>query len=84
MRQDERRKKVNRTRKDGLKKVLKAALENPSSETVSRAFSALDKASKLGLLHKNTVSRQKSNLAKKLPKTKKTPPTKKSRKATKS
>ena len=71
MRQDARRRKVNLKARSGLKSLTKKASENPSSESLSKAFSALDKAVKTNLIHKNTAARKKSSLAKKLKVTKK-------------
>lgn len=66
MRQDERKKIVNKKLLLNLKKVTKEAKENSTLELVRKAFSILDKAAKRGLIHKNTVSRKKSSLAKML------------------
>ena len=66
MRQDRARTKINRAKKDALKKVLKEALTKKSAANLNSAFSALDKAAKTGLIPKGRVNRQKSRLAKKV------------------
>lgn len=66
MRRDARKRKENKNLRLELKKITKEAVENPTPKLVSKATSALDKAVKRGLMHKNTVSRKKSTLAKKL------------------
>jgi ribosomal protein S20 len=62
MRQDRKRTVVNRAKKDELKTVLKLAKSKPTAENVSKAFSALDKAAKVGLIHKGKAARTKSRL----------------------
>lgn len=66
MRQDARKRVVNKKLRLELKKVTKKAGENPSSESIKQAYSTLDKAVKRGLIHKNTAARKKSSLAKKI------------------
>ena len=46
--------------------MLKKAQANLSLETVRQAVSALDKATKKGIIHQNAAARKKSRLAKKL------------------
>lgn len=75
MRQDARKRIKNRKINTELKTVLKKAYENPNPENVSKAFSRIDKAVKINLLHKNTAARKKSSLAAKI-KTIKKPATK--------
>jgi len=87
MRQDKARTKANQEKRLALKKVLKEARIAISSETLSKAFSAIDKAAKKGLIHKNKASRQKAALAKSLtaePQAKAKPTKAKSAKTTKS
>ncbi len=64
MRQDTHKKFVNRAFRSDLKKITREAKENPSPELLRKAVSALDKALKRGLIHKNAVNRKKSSLAK--------------------
>lgn len=80
MRQDKARTIRNRAKIDALKKSIKLATTNPSTENLSLAFSSLDKAAKKGLIPKARADRKKSRLSKKVvvttpakaPKTKKT------------
>ena len=64
MRQDHKRTLVNRTKKENLKKAIKLAETKPTIESVSKAFSALDKAVKIGLIPKGRADRKKSRLPK--------------------
>ena len=50
--------------KKDIKSALKAFKENPSAENMSKVQSEYDKATKKGLLKKNTASRRKASLAK--------------------
>lgn len=63
-----RKAKSNYSRNQALKKNLKASLKTaknkPSPESSRAAISAVDKAKKNGVLHKNKVARLKSLLAK--------------------
>jgi|SRR3989344_6894596 len=54
----------NKNKKEHLKDVLKKARSDQSSENFNAAFSALDKAAKTHLIHKNKASRLKSRLSK--------------------
>lgn len=47
-----------------IKEVLKNVRKSPSLDNLKQAFSALDKAAKTHIFHKNKTSRLKSNLAK--------------------
>lgn len=51
--------------KRAIKNATKAFEAKPSSETLSAVHSELDKALKKNLVHKNTIARKKSALAKK-------------------
>lgn len=64
MRQDRKRTMVNRIKKDNLKKIVKLAETKPTVESLSKAFSALDKAVKVGLIPKGRADRKKSRLPK--------------------
>jgi len=53
---------INRRRKNALKRALK----NVTAETLSEAFSLIDKAVKWSIFHKNKAARLKSRLAREL------------------
>ena len=62
-----------KTMKESVKKVFKLAKEKNSKEleaNLSKAFQAIDKAMKKGVIKKNTASRKKSRLAKMVAKSK--------------
>ena len=50
--------------KKAIKQAVKAFEAKPSSETLSKAQSEIDKAVKKNLIHKNTAARRKANLSK--------------------
>jgi small subunit ribosomal protein S20 len=64
------RRAMNDRNKKAVKESVKAVEKNPkasdSKQTLSKAFSALDKAVKRGVMKKNTASRKKSQLSKKV------------------
>jgi small subunit ribosomal protein S20 len=64
MRKDRTRTALNSKREEAMKKVLKNARRNPSTNTLKEAFSALDKAAKVNLIHPNKANRLKSRLGK--------------------
>ncbi len=64
MHQDRARTKINQGKKLMLKKTLKTTRASVSLESLSQAYSALDRAAKNGLIHKNKAARQKAQLAK--------------------
>ncbi len=71
MRQSRRRNAINTRTKFKFKSAVKATRVSitagdkaKSSEDLKKAMSALDKAVKKNVLHKNTASRRKSRLAK--------------------
>jgi len=77
MRQAARRRKYNLATKDKFKSAVKtvkkavtAGTKDVAAESLKAAMSALDKAAKKGVIHKNTASRKKSRLAKALVKMK--------------
>lgn len=80
LRRDERKTVVNLRRKRALKDILKKARETHAVDTVRQTISAIDKAVKNHLFHKNKAARLKSQLTKGL---KETPAAKKVVKATK-
>ena len=70
VRQSERRRAVNRSRRSDLRtqiKKLRLALtagdKNQSQEILTPTISAIDKAVNKGVLHKNTAARYKSRLS---------------------
>ena len=70
LRQSLRRKLRNRIRKDGTKKIIKELVLLVSQKKIKeakdllpKAYKAIDKTAKAGLIKKNAASRKKSNLA---------------------
>lgn len=61
---------INDRRKKTVKETIKAVEKDPkgkdSKENLKKAYQALDKAVKRGVIKKNTASRKKSQLAKKI------------------
>ncbi len=77
MRQSARRRGYNLKTKDKAKDAVKSVRKNieasskdEAAKGLAQAMSALDKAVKKGVLHKNTASRKKSRLAKAIAKLK--------------
>jgi small subunit ribosomal protein S20 len=64
MRQDKARTLVNQEKRSTLRKALKEVRTKHTPETLQTAYSALDKAAKKGLIHKNKAARSKAMLAK--------------------
>jgi len=64
LRVDKRKTEHNKRIKRTLKVALKEAISSSKPEALIKAYSTLDKAAKRGIIHKNTASRKKSNLAK--------------------
>lgn len=61
------RKRVfNVRRKRAMTNLVKDVRKSKSSEDLSKAFQAIDKAAKRGVIKKNTASRKKARLAKAL------------------
>lgn len=58
----------NRVAKRHLKDLLEDFKGKPNQETFAKVMSALDKAAKTNVIHKNKASRLKSRLSKLLPK----------------
>lgn len=58
--------KANVTLKNKMKLIIKTFLSKPTEKGLNETFSAMDKAKKKGLLHKNKVSRLKSQFSKKI------------------
>ena len=70
LRRDQRRAIVNKRIKEKIKEALKKARKTPTKKALTLAFSALDKAAKKKVIHKNKAARLKSRLVKLLKKTK--------------
>jgi small subunit ribosomal protein S20 len=75
MRQSVRRNEINSKVKDLVKRnvkevrrLIKTGEKDKAAELMKKAMSALDKAAKKNVIHKNTASRKKSRLAKALAK----------------
>lgn len=64
LRQDKVRTIRNKKLKDSFKKLVKVAHADKSTESVSKAFSSVDKAVKNHILHKNKAARMKAAIAK--------------------
>lgn len=63
VRKDKVRTARNLRREETVKKLLKVARKNPAAKNLSAVFSALDKAAKVKLIHKNKAARLKSRLS---------------------
>ncbi len=66
MRADSKKQAHNKKLKENLKGLIKNMRRTPVKESLQSVFSALDKAQKTHLIHKNKASRLKSRLSKKL------------------
>jgi small subunit ribosomal protein S20 len=64
LKQDKKRNIQNRKIKEAFRKLVKAAKADKTAESLSKAFSAVDKAAKQNILPKNRASRMKSSLSK--------------------
>lgn len=64
MRKDKLRTKRNQVREDNLRSLIKKTRIEKSAESLTAVFSALDKAVKVNLIHKNRANRLKSRLSK--------------------
>lgn len=78
MRKDKLRTKRNRVREDNLKTLIKKVRLEKTGENLTAVFSALDKAVKVNLIHKNKANRLKSRLSKGVTQTPSKPAIKKS------
>lgn len=65
VRKDKTRTARNQKRKTTIKALLKKAKTSKSAKDIQAAFSALDKAAKVKLIHPNKAARLKSRLTKK-------------------
>lgn len=68
LRHDRARTKQNTKTRALLHMLVKKARKSPTNTSLSHAFSALDKAVKRSIIHKNAAARTKSRLAKLLKK----------------
>lgn len=59
----DRRRVFNLRRSKAMKDAVKGVQKGASSETLSKAFQAIDKAQKRGVIKKNTAARMKSRVA---------------------
>src|SRR5687767_12706500 len=64
LRQERKRELHNQSLTTAFKNLLKTAKKTQTAESVSKAFSAVDKAAKKNLIHKNKAAHIKSGLAK--------------------
>lgn len=64
MRQEKKRSAINRNKKENLKILIKNVRTDKTVQNLTAVFSALDKAAKVGLIHKNKSARLKSRLSK--------------------
>lgn len=64
LRKDIKREKQNLKLEQSLEKLIKDTKKNPSLKKVQEASSAIDKAAKKNIIHKNKASRLKSSLTK--------------------
>ena len=67
VRKDKVRTARNKKRELNLKALIKKVRVSKSAKDLQAVFSALDKAAKVGLIHKNKSSRLKSRLSKLMP-----------------
>lgn len=66
LRKMKKRAALNKVRRDTYKDLLKKAVNSKSSDSISAAQQALDKAAKNGVIKKNTAARKLSRLMKKV------------------
>ncbi|HSX09427.1 MAG TPA: 30S ribosomal protein S20 [Candidatus Saccharimonadales bacterium] len=66
LKQDKKRSIKNKKIKDTFKLLVKKAKAEKSAESLSLAFSAVDKAAKKNILNKNKAARMKSALSKQM------------------
>ena len=62
LKQDKKRTKVNKVYRDKLRLTVKAARKEKTAKSITAAYSALDKAAKKKVIHKNKAARLKSRL----------------------
>lgn len=64
LRQDKKRTGVNKIYRKNLRQAVKLARKEKSAKAIKLAYSALDKAAKKKVIHKNKAARLKSRLMK--------------------
>ncbi len=64
LRRDRRRTEINKPIRSRMKRLIREAQSEPNKENLSLAHSAIDRAAKKKVIHKNAASRLKSGLAK--------------------
>ena len=64
LKQDKKRTKVNKVYRENLRQAVKQARKEKTAKAVRLAYSALDKAAKQKVIHKNKAARLKSRLMK--------------------
>lgn len=65
VRQNEKKRLRNKAVKSHVRTMIKKVMESENKEeALKKAYSALDKAVKKGVIHKNAAARKKSRLAK--------------------
>ena len=63
MRQDKKRTEHNKIVKDSLKGLIKNMRREPKADQLTKVQSALDRAVKVNIIHKNQAARLKSRLS---------------------
>jgi ribosomal protein S20 len=71
VRKDKTRTARNMKRESAFKKIVKETRKNPNAKNLTAAYSSLDKAAKVHLIHPKKAARLKSRLSKLLITTKK-------------
>jgi small subunit ribosomal protein S20 len=64
IRQAARKKVFNDRRRKTMRASIKAIKAEPTAARLAKAYQAIDKAVKTGVLHRNTAARKKSQVAK--------------------
>ncbi|MCD6226010.1 30S ribosomal protein S20 [bacterium] len=64
LRRSQRRRKINKIRKEKVKATIKAFKKSLTAEALKKAYSAIDRAAQKRVFHKNKARRLKSQLAK--------------------
>lgn len=64
LRKDKKSQKRNTLTRNAMENAVKAARKNPAGEKIKQAYSLVDKAAKLKIIHKNKAARIKSSLSK--------------------
>lgn len=64
MRQDVKRRRVNRLKRQRLKDAIKTIQKEATEKNIKNIVSLADKAAKINLIHKNKAARIKSQLSK--------------------